>query len=86
MLNNAHQTFEWTGRNWVQGPGTLNDIAVGADGSLWGIGTNPVPGGYGIYRWTGSGWATVAGGAVSITVGPKGMPWVVNSNHHIYAS
>ena len=51
IINSAHQTFEWTGTSWVRGPGTLTDIALGADGSLWSIGTNPVPGGFGIYRW-----------------------------------
>ena len=66
-------------------PGSATDIGVGADGSLWIIGTNRVPGGYGIYRWTSSGWAEVPGGAVTLTVGPVGTPSVVNSNHHIYA-
>jgi hypothetical protein len=86
LVNNAHQTWEWIGGSWLQGPGTLNDIAAGADGSLWGIGTNPVPGGYGIYRWTGSSWAAYPGGAVDITVGPNGKPSVVNSSNHIYSS
>jgi hypothetical protein len=58
---------------------------VGADGSLWVIGTNPVPGGYGLYRWTGTAWAGIPGGAVDITVGPVGRPWVINSSHQIYA-
>jgi hypothetical protein len=69
---------------WKLASGSATDIAAGADGSVWVIGTNPVPGGYGIYRWTSTGWAGVSGGAVSIGVGPDGSPWVVNSAHRIY--
>ena len=85
VINSAHQIFEWTGSGWAQGPGAARDIAVGADGSVWIIGTNAVPGGYGIYESNGSGWSPVPGGAVDITVGPEGRPWVINSSHHIYA-
>ena len=65
-------------------PGTATDISEGADGSVWVIGTNPVPGGYGIYRWTGTGWAGVPGAAVSIAVAPDGTPFVINAAHQIY--
>jgi hypothetical protein len=65
-------------------PGAATDVAAGANGSVWVVGTNPVPGGYGIYRWTGRGWAGVAGGAVTIAVGPDGSPWVINSADHLY--
>jgi len=85
VVNSAHQIFAWTGSGWARGPGAATDIAVGGDGSLWVIGTHPVPGGYGIYRWTGTSWGNVAGGAVSITVGPLGRPWVINSAHRIFA-
>jgi hypothetical protein len=65
-------------------PGLGVDVGVGADGSVWVVGTNPVPGGYGIYRWTGSTWATVPGGAVRIAVDPSGNSWVVNSAGNIF--
>ena len=57
---------------------------MGANGSVWIVGTNPVAGGYGIYRWTGSGWTPVPGGATRIAVDPSGNPWVVNSAGQIY--
>jgi beta-glucosidase-like glycosyl hydrolase len=69
---------------WKSAPGLATNIATGADGSVWVIGTNPVSGGYGIYRWTVTGWAAVPGGAVRIAVGPDGSPWVVNSAQRIY--
>ena len=65
-------------------PGAGSDIAVGADSSVWIVGTANIPGGHGIYRWTGTGWAAVAGAAVAIAVGPDGSPWVVNSSHNLY--
>ena len=65
-------------------PGSGTDISVGANGSVWTIGANPVPGGYGIYHWTGSSWSAVAGGAVTIAVDPTGNPWVINSAHQIF--
>jgi hypothetical protein len=65
-------------------PGAATDIAVGVNGSVWVVGTNPTAGGYGIYRWNGAGWTRMPGGAVGIAVDPGGNPWVVNSAHQIY--
>jgi hypothetical protein len=59
---------------------------VGANGSVWVVGTNRVVGGYGIYHWNGRGWTPMPGGAVAISVGSAGRPWVINSAHHIYSS
>lgn len=69
---------------WVQQPGSASDIAIGADGSRWVIGTDPQAGGFGIYRWIGSSWSKVAGGAVRIAVDPQGKAWVVNNANQIY--
>ncbi len=69
---------------FIPRPGLANDTALGANGSVWVIGTNPTGGGYGIYYWTGSSWSVVAGGGVTIAVGPDGSPWVINSSHQIY--
>jgi hypothetical protein len=69
---------------WTPLPGGASDVAVGADGSVWIVGTGTVPGGYSIYHWTGSSWSAVPGGAISIAVGPDGSPWVTNATNHIY--
>ena len=69
---------------WILDPGAATDISVGANGAVWVIGTNTVPGGHGIYTWTGANWAAVPGGAVKVAVGPDGSPWVINSANHIY--
>ena len=74
------------GPTWQQLPGLATDIGVGRDGSVWIIGTNPVPGGFGIFHWNGSAWDSVNGGAVRIAVAPNGEPWVVNNAGNIFRS
>jgi len=72
------------GDSWEQLPETAKDIGIGANGSVWIIGTNPVIGGYGIYRWDKENWEVVDGGAVRIDVDPNGNPWIVKDNGSIY--
>lgn len=69
---------------WQRLDGEASDIGVGADGSVWVIGTDERGGGFGIYHWNGAGWSRVEGGAVRIDVDPSGMPWIVNDSHDIY--
>ena len=57
--------------------GLARDVGIGANGAVWIIGTNKVPGGYDIYRWTGSAWQNIPGGGVRIDVDPQGNPWIV---------
>jgi hypothetical protein len=76
--------YKRVGDHWEQLFGAAKDIGIGADGSVWIIGTNPVSGGYGIYRWDGENWKGIDGGAEQISVDRDGIPWVVNSSNHIY--
>ncbi|PCI76356.1 MAG: hypothetical protein COB20_10835 [SAR86 cluster bacterium] len=69
---------------WQRLLGSASDIGVGADGSVWAIGTDERSGGFGIYRWLGSTWQRVDGGALRIDVDPEGVPWIVNNSHSIY--
>jgi peptidoglycan hydrolase-like protein with peptidoglycan-binding domain len=71
---------------WAALPGAAKDVAIGADGSLWVIGTNPVgtAADFGIYKFNGSGWDAADGGAVRIAVDPSGAPWIVNSQGVIF--
>jgi hypothetical protein len=84
VVNSVHQIYRRTGAGWALLPGAATDIGVGADGSVWVVGTNAVAGGFGIWHWTGTTWAPVPGGAVAVAVDPSGRPWVVNSVHQIY--
>jgi len=69
---------------WDKLVGEAKDIGIGANNSVWVIGTNSVNGGYGIYHWNGNTWNSVDGGAVRIDVDSRGNPWVVNSSGYIY--
>ncbi|MES2108265.1 MAG: tectonin domain-containing protein [Bacteroidota bacterium] len=65
----------------------VSDVAVGANGSIYVIGTDLVSptGGYGIYKVAGNKLNKLplcAG--VRIAVGPDGKPWVVNKSNLIY--
>jgi hypothetical protein len=69
---------------WILDSGAASDVSFGADGSLWILGTNTVPGGHGIFAWTGTSWAEIPGGAVHLAIGPDGSPWVTNSYNQIF--
>ena len=71
-------------QNWQLTDGAARDVGVGADGSVWVIGTNAVGGGYGIYRRTNNSWVNIPGGAERIAVDPQGHAWVVNSSNNIF--
>lgn len=63
---------------WKQVPGAGTDIGVGANGTVWCLGLDAVPGGFPIYRWNGKAWDRIHGGAVKIDVDPNGNAWCVN--------
>jgi hypothetical protein len=69
---------------WNKFPGVATDIGVGADGSLWVIGGDPVGSSYSIYHWTGSAWQKMPGGGIRIAVSPQGIPWVINDTNNIF--
>ena len=77
------QSLGWS---YLDGPRAA-DIGVGADGSVWMIGSDKFgPSNLGIYRLAKDfKWQKVPGGdsAVRIDVDPKGNPWVVTSDHQI---
>ncbi len=83
VANDRGAIYRWNGSTWIGMPGTALDVGGGTSG-MWAVGTNPVPGGFGIYRWAGTGWAPMPGGAVRIAVDQDGTPWVVNDQHAVY--
>ena len=74
------------GHTWNSLPGSATDVSVsvGANGSVWVIGTTTTTGGYQIWSWTGSSWKSEPGGAVRIAVDPNGNPWVINNAQQIF--
>jgi hypothetical protein len=88
MINDQHKIFRWSGINnqgWVEMPGSANDICVGADGSVFIIGTNVRVGGYGIYKWNGSSWIQYSSGAgIKVAGDAQGNPWVITSDNTVF--
>jgi hypothetical protein len=76
MVNGA---WQYTGQN-----GT--DISVGADGTVYILGTTPIPVGYGPLRWDPrqNTWIRMddngASGGTSVEVDVNGAPWILNAN------
>ena len=68
---------------WKRLSGAAHDIGIGADGTVWVIGTNKEGSDFGIYRWNGKAWDKIPGAAVRIAVGPKGHPWGTNDRKEI---
>lgn len=69
---------------WIRRPGEGRDIGIGADGSIWLVGTSSSDGGHGVYRWNGGGWNQVIGSLRQISAGPDGSPWAASSSGKIY--
>lgn len=84
-VNEAGEIHQWQGQGWTKLPGLARDVGVGANGSLWVVGTNAVPGGFGVWRWDGkAAWQAVPGGGVRIDVDPQGNAWLVNDANQIW--
>jgi hypothetical protein len=88
VVNSVGDIYQRQGNTWgLPLPGQGRDIGVGADGSVWLIGTNPVGASpdFGVYKWNASTWDGLADGAgVGIAVGPAGQAWLVNSVGQIF--
>ena len=85
VVNSGQSVFRFDGATFQPVAGiTATDIGVGADGTVWVIGSQAVPGGFNILRLTGSTWNVVPGGALRIAVDPSGKAWVVNSTNTIF--
>jgi hypothetical protein len=87
MVNSLNQIWRYPkdGPDWQLMPGAATDIAAGADGTLWAIGTTVAPGGYTLQKWNGTNWPRVTdGSAVRIAIAKDGSPWVVNNENTVF--
>jgi hypothetical protein len=89
VVNKSNLIYEYNGSTnlWDVQSGSFSDIGIGANGSIFAIGTKTVSstGGYEILQYNGSAWDTLQQCAgVHIAVSPQGVPWVVNKSHIVY--
>ena len=64
---------------WEQIAGALKHVAVGQDGTVWGVNANDE-----IFRRDGNAWQRIAGSLKQISVGDAGDIWGVNRNDEIF--
>jgi len=76
VVNSAGQIHHYKGNTWTQFPGTARDIAVGADGVVYLVGTAPSHGGFTILRSQGATWVSDGIAGESITAGAAGVVYV----------
>jgi virginiamycin B lyase len=71
--------------NWIMMPGTLTQVAVGIDDTVWGIDVNLPSSGSNVFRWNGTGywsgtaWTPIPGWLTQISVGSATQVWGVNT-------
>lgn len=82
VVNSEGQSFRRTSNRWQKLPGALGrDIAVGAKGAAYMVGTNPAgPKDFGLWKWSGSAWSPISGQGLRVSVGADDAPHVVDSN------
>ena len=74
-------------QQWKQLPGSAVDISIGADGSLWIVGTGGEKlGNYLLkYNFENQEWEkSPTGLGIKISVDPKGRPWIINKKGKIF--
>lgn len=71
--------YAQAGLSWTTLPGLAFDIGIGADGTVWVIGTDRAT-----WRWNGSDWERHQAEATRIAVAPNGTPWIVGLNNEIF--
>jgi len=83
--NRWGEIYKREGDTWRQMPGLATHLAIGAEGSMWHIGTDRRgETGYGIYRWNDGAWEQVEGAGIGIAVGRDGVPWCWTAHGDIY--
>lgn len=81
LLLLAHPAFTQT----TKIVGAATDVGVGANGSVYVIGTSPCNGnGCNIYERKTNSWQALPGTAIRVAVGPTGTPWVLNKSNELY--
>ncbi|HVF39998.1 MAG TPA: tectonin domain-containing protein, partial [Gemmatimonadaceae bacterium] len=78
IVTSTGTLLHWTSK-WNETPLKAVDVAVGANGAVWAIGTDSR-----ISRLVNGTWKAVSGAAVRISVDPQGNPWVVNAGGQIW--
>jgi len=69
---------------WERFPGKLSDIAIGANGQVWGLGSELVDLGYPVLKLVGNQWINTGGNSTPsrLVVDASGEAWIISSSLH----
>lgn len=84
IVTDKNEIWRYSNTGWTKLSGLAQDIGIGADGSVWVIGTATVNGGFEIFRWNNGNWIKVPGGGIRIDVDPKGNAWVISNGGDVF--
>ena len=85
VVKSNGEIMRWTNNTWQLMPGRAIDIGIGANGSVWVIGTDTNAAGDGnLYQLNGTNWERFEGTGTNIAVDQNGFPWVVNSSGVVF--
>ena len=76
--------WHFEGGRFVPKPGAAVDIACGADGSVFALGTGFVGDGNEIFKWNGAGWDRLPGGATRISADGRGNAMAIANDQRIF--
>ncbi len=85
-LTTGYTIYMPSGTGYSIVPGAATDIAVGANNTVWVIGTGAEAGGYGIYKLVNGSWSKIAGSALRVAVDPNGNAYVINKFDNLFLS
>ena len=79
----ALQSLYW-GCFWVAHGIAATDMSVGADGSVWVIGDNPIGANFSIHRWDGVQWHQLPDAGFRISASFANSAWMVDFDRNIF--
>ncbi len=80
VVNDKGEIWRHNGTSWGRVVGAARDIGIGADGSVWVVGTQAAQGGFQLFKWNNGNWQLVPGGAVRIDVDAHGNAWGIGND------
>jgi len=81
VVTRRHKVFRLDGKKWKRVRGSLDDIAIGPEGSIIGVRKR-----FGVWKYnlTKSKWYKIGRWAASVAVGPGGRPFITTSKGTIF--
>lgn len=88
LINKKQEIYRKKGTTWQKMPGSASDIGIGADGSVWVVGTDKLDNGSSLFKWNEGDfkWEKKTGSGVRVSVGSDGTAYIINKKNEIFQS